>query len=285
MATGFSALLMAVQSGLLLGMFSFTSLPVDHSRAHVWVGGKNVASVDRGHTIPESYLAHFAVEPEVEGCEIFIQGFAYWLKREGGIDLSMVIGTRLGEGSLGALRELTPELRYHLTEPGAIVVDESEIARLGVGGIDDTAEIAGHRVRVVGLVRGARGMFCSYVYCSIRTARTLLSMPDEQTILLIARCRNPADAPALASRLDASPILSPSTSEDLSLRTRLHWLLRTRAGMGLGYAVALGLVIGAAVSSQTLYAATVVSLRAYTVLWALGIPRWRMVTSILAQSF
>ena len=83
LATGFSALLMAVQCGLLLGMFSFTSLPVDHSRAHVWVGGKNAASVDRGYPIPESCLARLAAEPGVERCEIFIQGFAYWLRRDG----------------------------------------------------------------------------------------------------------------------------------------------------------------------------------------------------------
>ena len=39
------------------------------------------------------------------------------------------------------------------------------------------------------------------------------------------------------------------------------------------------------VTSQTLYAATVASLREYAVLRALGIPRWRMAMMVLAQSF
>ena len=42
LAVAFSALLIALQCGLLLGLFSITSIPIDHSRAHVWVGSKAV---------------------------------------------------------------------------------------------------------------------------------------------------------------------------------------------------------------------------------------------------
>src|SRR5262249_18225783 len=63
------------------------------------------------------------------------------------------------------------------------------------------------------------------------------------------------------------------------------WLLKTRAGIALGIAAALGLLVGAVVTSQTLYAATAASLREYAVLRALGIPRWRMAAAVLAQSF
>ena len=65
----------------------------------------------------------------------------------------------------------------------------------------------------------------------------------------------------------------------------MHWLTKTKAGIALGYAAALGLLVGAVVTSQTLYAATVASLREYAVLRALGIPRWRMAMMVLAQSF
>ena len=44
-------------------------------------------------------------------------------------------------------------------------------------------------------------------------------------------------------------------------------------------------MVGAVVTSQTLYAATAASLREYAVLRALGIPRWRMGLTVLAQSF
>src|SRR5205814_8094454 len=45
------------------------------------------------------------------------------------------------------------------------------------------------------------------------------------------------------------------------------------------------LLVGAVVTSQTLYAATAASMKEYAVLRAMGIPRWRMALTVLAQSF
>src|SRR5262249_30253470 len=93
---------------------------------------------------------------------------------------------------------------------------------------------------------------------------------------------DPADAPVVVERLRTEyPELSVYTSDDFSLRSRLYWLLKTKAGIALGYAAALGLLVGAAVTSQTLYAATAASLREYAVLWALGIPRSRMALQVV----
>src|SRR6516165_8914514 len=80
LAVGFSALLIALQCGLLLGLFSITSIPVDHTRAHIWVGSPEVLSVDLGRPVPESYLLRLANIPEVETPEFYLQGFAYWGK-------------------------------------------------------------------------------------------------------------------------------------------------------------------------------------------------------------
>ena len=38
LAVGFSALLIALQGGLLLGLLTLMSTPVDHASADVWVG-------------------------------------------------------------------------------------------------------------------------------------------------------------------------------------------------------------------------------------------------------
>src|SRR5262245_47391868 len=55
LAVGFSALLIALQGGLLLGLFSITSIPIDMSHADIWVGHPEVPSVDLGRPIPESW--------------------------------------------------------------------------------------------------------------------------------------------------------------------------------------------------------------------------------------
>lgn len=285
LAVAFSALLIALQCGLLLGLFSITSIPIDHSHADIWVGNPDVLSVDLGRPIPQSWLARVAMQPEVTRAEVFLQGFLYWGKPSGGSELCLVIGTRLNGDPLGALDELTPELRDRLAEPGAVVIDESELGRLGVRGIGDLAEISGRRVRVVGLVRGLKSLAGPYVFCSITTAIPLLRIRNDQTTYILARCRNPEDIPEVVNRLRQYPNMSAFSSREFSLRSRLHWLTKTKAGIALGCAAVLGLLVGAVVTSQTLYAATIAALREYAVLRALGIPRWRMAAAVLSQSF
>src|SRR6185437_8157003 len=79
--------------------------------------------------------------------------------------------------------------------------------------------------------------------------------------------------------------ISAFTATDFSNHSQIHWLTKTKAGIALGLAAALGLLVGAVVTSQTLYSATVASLKEYAVLRALGIPRWRMALMVMAQAF
>src|SRR2546423_5069542 len=126
LAVAFSCLLIALQCGLLLGLFSITSLPIDETNADVWVGHPEVPSVDLGRPIPASWEAYLAM-PEVERTELYMQGFAYWDKPTGGSELCILIGSRLSDDALGAVKVLTPHPRGLLTEPRAIIVDESEV--------------------------------------------------------------------------------------------------------------------------------------------------------------
>lgn len=287
LAVGFSALLIALQCGLLLGLFSITSIPIDMSRADIWVGHPKVPSVDLGGPIPEAWMSYLAM-PEIESVEPFLEGFGYWNKPNGGKELCLVIGSRLGPGALGVIKQLTAEDRVLLGEPGNVVVDEGEFDRLGITKVGQTAEIIGKRVRVVGTVRGLRSLAGPYVFCSLDTARELLHPPAGQVTFLLAKCHNKEDAPKVVARLRQGPYenkLEPFTAQAFSLQSRWHWLTKTKAGIALGLAAGLGLLVGAVVTYQTLYAATAASLKEYAVLRALGIPRWRMALTVMAQSF
>lgn len=284
LAVGFSALLIALQFGLLLGLFSISSLPIDHTDADIWVGAPEVLAVDLGRPIRDGFLAKVAVNPEVERCEVYLQGFSYWSKPDGGNELCMVIGCRLDKDSLGRIRELTPEMAAKLSEPGAIVCDESDLERLGIKGVGDTAEVAGRRVRVVGLTKGIKSLAGPYVFCSVNTAKPLLRIFPEQITYVLARCKDPKDAPKVVQRLREQGGVSAFTADEFSYRSRMHWLLKTKAGIALGYAALLGLLVGAVVTSQTLYAATAASMKEFAVLRAMGIPRWRMAGLVMAQA-
>jgi putative ABC transport system permease protein len=288
LAVAFSAVLIAVQFGVMLGALAVTSRPIDHAQAQIWIGIGGVPSIELGHPIPEAWLYRVQAQPEIEDVEDYLYEFNYWHKPTGGAVHCCIIGARLEPSALGAVFDLTPEMRTLLTEPGAVVVDETELERLGLRyGIGETAEVLGHKVRVVGLVRGFKSIWGPYVFCSMQTARTLLfQYRPEQTQYLLARCRPGADRAAVIARLRRKyPEMAVLTDREFSIQTRLYWLTRTRVGIALGLTAVLALLVGLVITSQTLYAAVTTALREYAVLRALGLPRWRIAALVLAQSF
>jgi putative ABC transport system permease protein len=285
LAVAFSCMLIALQCGLLLGLFSITSIPIDESSADIWVGHPDVPSVDLGIPIPEAWQSYLAM-PEVERSEPYMEGFAYWRKPSGGMELVLVIGTRLGPDSIGAIKQLTTEHRTLLSLPNTVVIDYGEFDRLGIKKVGDTAEILGRRVLVVGTVSNLRSLAGPYLFCSLDTARSILRPPPDQCTFILAKCYNKADAPKVVEKLKAHPKkLAPFTTEEFSAHSQLHWLFKTKAGIALGLAALLGLMVGAVVTSTTLHSATSASLKEYAVLRALGIPRWRMSMMVVSQSF
>lgn len=286
LAVAFSALLIMLQGGLLLGLFSLTSTPIDHAPADVWVGHPTVTSVELGRPISEQWVNRVALEPGVQRTEAYLQAFVVLQKPDGGSELCTIIGTRLDERSLGAVHQLTPPLRELLAEPGTVVADQSDLDRLGFRGVGDVGEVQGRRIRLVGVVSGLKSLGAPYLFCSLRTARLLFDgLHPNQTVYVLARCHSSKDASRLADHLRHSYNVAVFTRDQFSIQTRVHWLLRTKAGIAGGWTVALGLIVGAIITSQTLYAATMASLREYAVLRALGVSRWRIGGAVLAQAF
>jgi putative ABC transport system permease protein len=197
-----------------------------------------------------------------------------------------VVGCRLHPDALGAVQFLreNPELLVKLAEPFTVVVDEGDLGRLGVTREGDQAEVFGRRVRVVGFTRGYRSLGGPYVFASIETARVLLKHQRGENTYLLAACESPETAVAVAASLRRYQQMSAFTHDEFSLRSRMHWLLTTKAGVAVGFTALLGLVVGAVVTSQTLYAATAASQREFATLRAMGIPGWRLRLTVIAQS-
>jgi putative ABC transport system permease protein len=286
LAVAFSALLIVLQAGLLLGFFSLKSVPIDHADADLWVGHPAVQSVDLGRPIPEHWLERIAGQPEVMRTEPFLMTTVVLNRPDGESEACILIGTRLDADSLGAINELTPELRRKLTEPMTLIADESDLGQLGRNEAGDYAEAAGRRVRIVGRVRGIKGLGAAYLFSSLETARQLSrGLGQDQVSFLLARCRRSDDAAIVAQRLRNQYDMAAFTKQEFSTSTRLYWLTKTQAGTATAWTALLGLLVGTVITSQILYAATASYRREYAVLRALGIPRWRMIWAVLAQAF
>ena len=111
LAVAFSALLIALQTSIVLGLLAMMSTPVDRSTADIWVGFPGVRSVDLGQPIPANWADRLAGQPEIERVEPCMMGFALWTKtgsggKSGTSEACMVLGTRLHSQSLGAVEPL-----------------------------------------------------------------------------------------------------------------------------------------------------------------------------------
>ncbi len=300
LAVAFSALLIAMQCGILFGLLSVTSIPIDRSDADIWLGAPKVLSVDNGSVMNYSELMSRVYGKEgVTQVEPYIQLFSRWEKPDGGTDMCIMLGCQMNDDTISPAKMLSPDLRQKLEEDGTVVVDASELERLDImdaqsqlaDGKYPSAKIGGRTVHVVGLVTGMKSIAGPYIFCSLSTARTILKMYPDQTVFVLAKCEPQTGAQSIVDELKNSakqqqdPDMSVFAKEEFSTKSRTHWLKRTSAGLALGYAAILGLIVGAVVTSQTLYAATMASMREYAILLALGIPRWRLRWVVVTQAF
>jgi putative ABC transport system permease protein len=291
LAIALSALLIAVQSGLVMGMVRTTSATIDYSSADLWVLAKDAPSLHQTYSFPVEWQARIDRRPEVERSETYLTAMGRWrLPGRGRSELCMLVGTRLDEGSLGALTVLTPELRAALAEPGTVVIDAWEFPTFGLRGNPyEAGEVNGQPVRLAGTVHGFHGFAFVYIFCSQETLRLLSPQAAEHPELatcLAARCRDLRDVEHVVARLRQDyPDMGVYSSEELSLKVRKYWLFRSRGGMVLFCTLVLSLLVGLAVTSETLYAAVVAQSKEFAVLEALGIHRRHVSRLVLAQSF
>jgi putative ABC transport system permease protein len=289
-AVCFSSLLLTMQLGMLMGFLATTTRPIDRVDADLWVASDEPLAVGYSHPIPEAWASRLASHPGVDRVAPYIYGFSLWHKSDGGLEQCFLIGSRLDEGEVGSVKDMSPDLRGRLTKPGAFTIYAPDKPRLGLEeGKSEVAEIGDNRVQLAGVMyEGGKqiGMMPG-VYCSLRTARQLLpNLGPDRTMYLIARCKNPNERVAIARQLrEQYPDMSVMTREEFADLTRNYWMVKTNAGVILMFVALLGLIVGAVITAQTLYSATVASKREFAMLRALGVPQRPMSGMVVAQSF
>ncbi len=291
LAVGLSAVLIAVQSGLVLGLVRTTSAPIDHCSADLWVLPRDAPSLHQTYSFPLAWQSRLDLQPEVERSEPYLVAMGRWrAPGRGSTELCMLIGLCLDNDSVGALNILTPELRAALAEPGTAAVDAWEFAAFGLHGSSyEAGEVNGQAVRLAGVLHGFHGFSFVYVFCSQDTLRLLVPQVAEHpdlTNCLVGRCRDPQEVGHVVARLRREyPDMGVYSSRELSFDVKRYWLLRSRGGAVLICTLVLALLVGLAVTSETLYAAVLAQSKEFAVLEALGIPRKHVVGLVLAQSF
>lgn len=290
LAVGFASLLQLLQAALVLGIFGSASVYITGSSADLWAGYPGTQSVNLGRPISEDVAMRLRMDPDVVKVEPFRWVDADWRGPHdtGGVSV-FVSGIDPRADGMMFSRALPLALRARLNEPGAVIVDKADLDSLGVN-IGDTAAINGQRVRVVGVSSGLRALGGVNIVASLETARVLDVAPEDAGMMtyFVAKLRPGVRPNAAARRLNGSTAFGPYTvwtAKKFARDSQLYWMFDTGAGAGVLFLAGIVFLVGAVITSQTLIAAVIGSIREYATLNALGVGRGSLRKVVMEQAF
>jgi putative ABC transport system permease protein len=300
---GFAGLLLLVQAALVLGIFGSAAVSVTASSADLWAGYPGTQSVNFGRAIGADVEMRLRSDPAVKDVEPYLWVEGDWhgsLPGSGGVSV-FVSGLRSDRHGMVFSQLLNGELRERLREPGAVIVDRSDLAQLGVAldGVDpgagsSRAWINGVPVTVIAALPGLRALGGVNVLASMETARRL-ETPERSgnarsvggPTYFVARLHDPAQAAGVQARLQPGKSFGPVevwTAADFAQRSQLYWMLDTGAGVAVFFMACIVCLVGAVVTSQSLTAVVAASAREYAMLNALGASLGALSRVVLEQA-
>lgn len=291
LSVGFAGLLQLLQAALVLGIFGSASIYVTGSSADLWVGYPGTQSVNEGRSIDPNLSTLLLMDPAVSRVERFHWVDGEWQTAHGntGNVAVFVCGIDPRENGLMFSRVLSPQLRARLREPDSVVVDRADLGKLRAR-VGSMASINGHQVRIIGVSSDLRALGGVNVLASLDTAGSLNADPEDalRPTYLVAKLAAPRRAAEVASRLRHHGGFGPYqvwTAREFAHRSVRFWLFDTGAGAGVLFMAAIVFLVGAVITSQTLVAAVVGSVREYATLNALGVGVRALRWVVLEQAF
>lgn len=287
-AVAFSGLLVLLQAGVILGIFSLSSQYVTRSGADLWIGYPGVQSLDLGRPLSGPAEVYAWMNPHVRRVEPFLWGSGEWRTRSQGMVNVYLVGLDPQPDGLALSDALTPAQRAALTEPDSALVDEADLHKLQTA-VGQVAEVNGRYLRIVGVTHGLRALGGVNVIASVATTRRLdpAAGPQGRVAYLLARLDDPKAADQVAAALNAdgaSRGFEALTAPAFARRTTLYWLAESGAGVAFVFGSVVAILVAGVITSQTLSAAVAGSIREYAALRALGFSMRALRRIVVAQS-
>ena len=297
MALALSGLLVLAMTGVFIGIGQSFTAQTERSSADIMIMRPGVTNMMSGPSgVPRRYIPLVYNHPDVVEVQPFdnaggtfqsLETFDPTLSQaerarmkgpKQKFVMTSIIDTTPGSVTIPV--DYSPELVDALRQPFTIAVDETSLPTLGVK-LGDKAIYNGQTVTVVGVLRGYPNMMQPVIVMS-RDSLRLLGQADTGARVgpLMVKIRNPASAPQVA--------------DDLNKMGNGQWKAWTRQELAdanagamfeegilviiIGGCVVLGIIIGVAITWQTLRGAIMANIKEFASLRALGVgmPSLRM---------
>lgn len=183
--------------------------------------------------------------------------------------------------------DYSDDLVEALRQPYAVAVDESSLQRLGVK-LGDKALYNGKTVTVAAVTRGYPNIMVASIVMSRDTLRLLGEADDGPRVgPLMVKLRDPSQAETVVAQLNAlgNGQFKAWTRADLARANEGAMFESGILVVILGFATVLGVVIGVAITWQTLRGAIMANIKEFASLRALGVSMGSLRRIVVELSF
>ncbi|MGV9010819.1 ABC transporter permease [Brevundimonas sp.] len=304
MALALSGLLVLAMTGVFIGIGKGFTAQIERSRADIIImqpGAKSLMSGPSG--VPRRFIPLAYNNPEVVEVQP-LDGAGGTFQSVNEVDPTMSQADRAKQGAprqkfvQASIIDTTPDavtiptdysqdLIDALRQPYTVAVDETALPTLGVK-LGDKALYNGQTVTIVGVTRGYPNMMQPGVVMSRDTLR-MVGQADTGPRVgpLMVKLRNPADARRVADQLNESGDgqWKAWTRQELADANAGAMFEEGILVIIIGGCVVLGIIIGVAITWQTLRGAIMANIKEFASLRALGVSMGSLRRIVMELSF
>ena len=283
----FSAYLTLTETALYIGMMENATSIIGHSGADLWVASKGVQNFDFAKPFPDERLKFIQGGAELSWAKPISLSWGFIKLPNGAQELVEIIGYDPSV-PVGGPWEMASGAPGDVSGGDKMIVDESAAQRLGKLQLGSRWELNDRSITLVGLSRSAKTFTTApIVFTSYELAQAMTPDVSRQTAAayIAVKLRHPTDAERVAEvlrhRLPDNEIL---TTRAFVERTIRYWTIQTGMGAAFCLTAVLGLVVGAGIIGQTVFANTMEHLGEFATLKAMGATARDLNTIILTQA-
>ncbi|MGY3449928.1 ABC transporter permease [Bradyrhizobium sp. USDA 4353] len=281
----FSIVLVTVQMGLYVGFRRMVTTMIDHAPAQLWIMPVGTKCFEDPSLLDERQRFRALAVPGVAEATPLVIGYAQWRLPQGTTTPVFVVGSELRGLGLHPWNVVEGRLD-DLSVPGAVAIDQTYFERLGISGVEQTAELRDRKVQVMAVSKGIRSFTTTpYVFTDVERARNYTGTTPSKASYLLVRLAPDADLWKVQQGLrDSLGNVEVLTAAEFRNRSRSFWLFGTGAGAALFAGALLGVIVGTVIVAQTLYSSTKDHINEFATLRAIGSSSRYIYTVIIWQA-
>jgi putative ABC transport system permease protein len=301
-ALAFSGLLVLAQVGMFMGIGKAFTAQIDRARADIMILSPGATALFNGGPsgVPRRIMPVVYQHPEVIAVADLDGSGGRWQNivkdqdtqgkaSQGAKKMEFVNVTTIDAvpGAVTVPVDYSDDLVEALRQPYAVAIDQTALGRLGVK-LGDQASYNGKTVRVAAVTQGYPNMMQATVVMSRDTLRMLgEANTGERVGPLMVQIKNPARAPIVVAQLNAAANgqFKAWTRQDLAKANEGAMMKESFIAIMLGFSLFLGVLIGVAITWQTLRGAIMANIKEFASLRALGVSMGSLRRIVLELSF